>query len=212
MLHARYSITTSSASHLYGRYAGIYDLFFGLSLRRGRSQTIQRMNLHPGQKILELGIGTGLSIPLYPAGVKLTGIDLSSEMLRQAERRVSRSDLQNIQLFQMNAQKLEFGINTFDQCVAMYVASVTPNPVKMVREMKRVTKPGGRLFILNHFSRKNSWLSFFEKTLSSHARHFGFESLFYLDEFLLNAEIEDAAIIPIQPLGYWRLLEIKNKK
>jgi len=204
-------MSTASASQLYGRYAGFYDFFFRFSLP-GRAQTIRRMDPQPGERILEIGVGTGLSFPHYPAGVELTGIDLSIEMLLQAQQRVERSGRTNTQLFQMNAQQMDFADNRFDHSVAMYVASVTPNATAMVKEMQRVTKPGGHLYILNHFSRKGSWLHMAEKSLSIHAKRIGWEPLFYLDEFLSSARIENAKDIPIRPFGYWRLLEIENNK
>jgi phosphatidylethanolamine/phosphatidyl-N-methylethanolamine N-methyltransferase len=204
-------MSTASTSTLYGRHAAFYDLVFGLSLGPGRLQTLQRMAVQPGENVLEIGVGTGLSLSLYPPGTHLTGIDLSSQMLAQAQTRAAEKGIP-IDLFQMNAQQLEFKDNSFDKCVAMYVASVTPHPSEMVAEMKRVTKPGGHFYILNHFSRKGSWLTFFEKLLSSQAALIGFEPLFYLDDFIAATQLENPIDIPIRPLGYWRLLEVKNLK
>jgi phosphatidylethanolamine/phosphatidyl-N-methylethanolamine N-methyltransferase len=168
------------------------------------------MGLKSGDQVLEIGIGTGLSLPLYPRNVEVTGIDLTAEMLEQAQRRVDHLGLDNVRLHLMNAQKLDLPDNSFDKTIAMFVASVTPDSAAMVREMKRVTRPGGSIYILNHFSQKGSWMSFFEKALKPFAPLLGFEPLFYLDEFLKRTGMKGAEDIPIQPFGYWRLLCLKK--
>lgn len=170
------------------------------------------MELKSGHRVLEIGIGTGLSLPLYPPNVDVTGIDLTAEMLEQAQRRVDLLGLNNVQLHLMDAQKLKFPDQSFDKSIAMFVASVTPDPVAMIREMKRVTRPGGGIYILNHFSQKGSFMSLIEKALSPLAPVIGFEPLFYLDEFLDRAGMRGAADIPIQPFGYWRLLCLQKEK
>jgi phosphatidylethanolamine/phosphatidyl-N-methylethanolamine N-methyltransferase len=146
-----------------------------------------------------------------PADVEVTGIDLTAEMLEQAQRRVDHLGLDNVQLHLMDAQKLDFPDRSFDRSIAMFVASVTPDPVAMIREMKRVTRPGGGIYILNHFSQKGSFMSLIEKALSPLAPVIGFEPLFYLDDFVDRSGMRGAEDIPIQPFGYWRLLCFKNK-
>ncbi|HEY5038630.1 MAG TPA: class I SAM-dependent methyltransferase, partial [bacterium] len=202
----RIKMDTASVLSSYRRYARVY--VFGLN--PGRPEAIRRMELKSGHRVLELGIGTGLSLPLYPPNIDVTGIDLTAEMLERAQRRVNLLELNNVQLHLMDAQKLSFPDNSFDKSIAMFVASVTPDPVAMVREMKRVTRPGGGIYILNHFSRKGSFLSLIEKTLSPFAHVLGFEPLFYLDEFLDRAGMSESQDVPIQPFGYWRLLCLKK--
>ncbi|MGH7738744.1 MAG: class I SAM-dependent methyltransferase, partial [bacterium] len=146
----------------YRRYARIYVFH----VNPGRAKSVRRMNLKSGDQVLEIGIGTGLSLRLYPRDVSVTGIDLTAEMLEQAQRRVDLLGMDNVQLRLMDAQKLNFPDNSFDKTIAMFVASVTPDPVAMIREMKRVTRPGGSIYILNHFSQRGSFLSFLEKLLS----------------------------------------------
>jgi phosphatidylethanolamine/phosphatidyl-N-methylethanolamine N-methyltransferase len=196
----------------YRRYANFYNLFFGPSLGPGRVQTIHNMELKSGEQILEIGVGTGLSLELYPKDVKITGIDLSREMLEQAFRRVLKLGLSNVELKKMDAQHLEFADDSFDTSVAMYVASVVPDPAQMVREIVRVTKPGGKIYIVNHFSRRGSLISGVEKALSPLRPFLGFEPLFYLDDFLLRSGLKNVEDIPVKPFGYWRLLRIENKK
>lgn len=197
----------ASVLESYRRYARFY--VFGLN--PGRSKAVQRMELKSGNRVLEIGIGTGLSLPLYPPDVDVVGIDLTAEMLERARRRVDLLGLNNVQLHLMDAQNLDFQDHSFDKSIAMFVASVTPDPVAMIREMKRVTRPGGSIYILNHFSQKKSFLSLLEKALSPMSHLLGFEPLFYLDEFLDRTGMKGAEDVPIQPFGYWRLLCFKNK-
>ena len=197
----------SSVLSSYRFFSRVY--VFGLN--PGRSKAVKRMELKSGHQVLEIGIGTGLSLPLYPPDVTVTGIDLTAEMLEQAQRRVDHLGLDNVQLHLMDAQKLDFPDHSFDRSIAMFVASVTPDPVAMIREMKRVTRPGGGIYILNHFSQKGSFMSLIEKALSPLAPVIGFEPLFYLDDFVDRSGMRGAEDIPIQPFGYWRLLCFKNK-
>lgn len=169
------------------------------------------MGLKSGDRVLEIGIGTGLSLPLYPRNIDITGIDLTAEMLEQAQHRVDLLGLDNVRLHLMDAQKLRFPDRSFDKSIAMFVASVTPDPVAMIREMKRVTRGGGDLYILNHFSRKGSFSSRIEGALRPLAPLLGFEPLFYLDEFLDRSGMRGSRDIPIKPFGYWRLLHFKNR-
>jgi len=198
---------TTSVLSSYRRYAK----FYVFQLNPGRSLAVRQMGLKSGQRVLEIGIGTGLSLPFYPADIEVTGIDLTAEMLEQAQQRIDLLGLNNVQLYLMDAQSLLFQDHAFDKSIGMFVASVTPDPVAMVREMKRVTCPGGDIYILNHFSRKGSLSSVVEKALHPLAPLLGFEPLFYLDEFLDRTGLRGAVNIPIPPFGYWRLLCFKNK-
>jgi phosphatidylethanolamine/phosphatidyl-N-methylethanolamine N-methyltransferase len=189
-----------------------YSKFYIFGLNPGRSVAVKRMALEEGHEVLEIGIGTGMSLPLYPTNVDITGIDLTPEMLQQAQQRVDNLGLTNVELHLMDAQKLSFPNNSFDKSIAMFVASVMPDPVAMVKEMKRVTRPGGHIYILNHFSQKKSFMSLIEGALSPFAHQIGFEPLFYLDEFLEKNKMQGALDVPIQPFGYWRLLCFENLK
>src|SRR6266545_2875464 len=114
------------------------------------------MKCKPGESVLEVGVGTGLSLPLYPPSVKVTGIDVSPEMLERARALKERKGLNNVvALNYMDAEKMTFADSSFDKVVAMYVASVVPNAARLVQEMRRVCKPGGELWIVNHFRHAN---------------------------------------------------------
>jgi phosphatidylethanolamine/phosphatidyl-N-methylethanolamine N-methyltransferase len=194
----------------YRRVSRFYDLAFGATLGAGRREAMRRMQPRPGLKILEIGVGTGLSLPLYPAGVSITGIDLSGEMLRKAERRVAALGRSGVELRQMDARQLAFANEVFDVSVAMYVASVTPDPEVMVAEMRRVTRPGGEIYIVNHFSRKRGVMALIERGLSPLSSLLGFKPVFFLDEFQTRCGIDDCMVHPVPPFGYWLVLKIQN--
>ncbi len=142
-------------SEAYRRYAGQYDVFFGSVFQPGRKAIVDGLECGPGERILEVGVGTGLSLPLYPGNVTVTGIDISSDMLRQAQARKERAGLNNARLAVMDAEDMEFEDNSFDKVVAMYVDFVVPDPERLVDEMRRVCKRNGRIVFVNHFHSRN---------------------------------------------------------
>ena len=126
-----------------------------------------------GDKIIEVGVGTGISLPLYPRHCKVVGIDLTKKMLDQAERKKERHGLTHVELMEMDAERMTFDDDTFDHAVAAFVITVVPNPEKMVAEMKRVTKKGGTILIFNHFCSNNAFISWVEKSFLALVREMG---------------------------------------
>ena len=150
----------------YRRYARFYDVCFGAVFQPGRRAIVDRMDCGPGETILEVGVGTGLSLPLYPRDVSVVGIDISRHMLDQARVRQARCGRDNVaELMVMDAENMAFGDDSFDKVVAMYVASVVPDPRRLVDEMRRVCKSGGQIFMVNHFHSSNPVLGGFERLL-----------------------------------------------
>ncbi len=193
--------------------APIYWFVFGFSLEPARRRMMKQMAAKKGENVLEIGAGTGMTLRHYAQGVKITGIDLSADMLAVAQGRVLRSGRENVNLMLMNAQDLKFADNSFDKVIALFVATVVEDPQKMVREMRRVCKPGGDIWIVNHFSRKGTFLRFIERVLEPFAPMFGFNPLFDLDEFLKKNGLEDATLRPAQAWGYWQMIhQVKPKK
>jgi phosphatidylethanolamine/phosphatidyl-N-methylethanolamine N-methyltransferase len=136
---------------VYENIAWAYDAFFGPTLHPGRVQAIQRMAIGPRDRVLEVGVGTGINAALYPRSCSVTGIDFSGSMLEKARDRMARKGIRNMRLFEMDAADLKFPDDTFDIVYAPYVISVVPDPLAVVREMQRVCRPGGRVIVLNHF-------------------------------------------------------------
>src|SRR5689334_25339800 len=122
----------------YRLFSGSYDIVFGPVFHPGRKEAVRLANDRPGQRMLEVGVGTGLSLPYFRPDSQITGIDISAEMLEKARRRVERKQLRNGDaLHVMDAETLDFADNSFDPVLALYVASVVPDPARFAAEMRR---------------------------------------------------------------------------
>ncbi len=195
----------------YRRYARIYDVVFGPIFHPGRKVIIGALDCHAGDNILEVGVGTGLSLPLYPDDVKVTGIDVSAEMLTKAHERVEQEGLAHVDaVLEMDAEQMRFSDNSFDKVVAMYVVSVVPDPVQLVKEMARVCKPDGDIFIANHFRSNNPLLKLAENFLSPLSKLAGFRPDFDLDDFLQKTQLEVTEMHSVNLFGYWKVLRCRN--
>src|SRR3954470_6670777 len=181
-------------ARVYENIAWGSDLVFGPTLHAGRVDAIKRMGIKPGDRVLEVGGGTGINVDLYPADCAVTGIDLSSSMLEKARERVARRGVRNVRLLQMDAAGLKFADDSFDIVYAPYVISVAPDPVAVTREMRRVCRPGGRIVILNHFRSKNRVGAWLERIISPLTVHIGFKSDLDLPAFLAQAELKPQSI------------------
>src|SRR5207248_8548374 len=134
------------AIRTYRLFSGSYDFVFGPVFHPGRKEAVRLVNERPGQRILEVGVGTGLSLPYFRRDSRVTGVDISEEMLAKARRRVERQPLSHVDgLHVMDAEHLEFEDNSFDAVLALYVASVVPSPAAFAAEMRRVCIPGGTI-------------------------------------------------------------------
>jgi phosphatidylethanolamine/phosphatidyl-N-methylethanolamine N-methyltransferase len=196
----------------YRRYAQGYDLYFGALFQPGRRAVIRKMNCRPGDHVLEVGVGTGLSLPLYPRDVQVTGIDVSPEMLARAHARRERRRLEHVTLRRMDGERMEFPDDSFDKVAAMYVVSVAPDPVRLVDEMRRVCKPDGMLYIVNHFRHANPVVSACERLMAPFSRTMGFRPDFSLEDFLRETRLDVVERVPVNAFGYWTLLCARNNK
>src|SRR5512135_334501 len=140
----------ASVRAAYRRYAKIYDLVFGGVFAFGRSRALSLANRRGGQRVLEVGVGTGLSLSGHRTDNRVVGIDISPEMLAIARRRVERQRLSHVEaLLEMDAGQLDFPDSSFDVVVAMFVMTVVPDPQQVMSELKRVCKPGGHIYVVN---------------------------------------------------------------
>ncbi|CAN5879409.1 class I SAM-dependent methyltransferase [soil metagenome] len=191
---------------VYEKLAKVYDLTFGPTLHPGRLQAIQRMNIQPGERVLEVGVGTGINLALYPTDAAITGIDFSEPMLEKARERASRKDMRHTRLLQMDAADLKFADDSFDIVYAPYLISVVPDPIKVAQEMRRVCRPGGRIIILNHFLSANPLLSRVERLISPLTIHIGFTADLDLPAFLAQADLKPESIEKVNFPKIWSLV------
>ena len=145
--HAREALDADSVREAYRRWAGVYDLVFGGVSAFGRRRAVETVNRLAGPRVLEVGVGTGLALPLYRRDLQVVGIDLSREMLAKAHERVAEDKLSHVRgLVEMNAEEMAFEDGSFDIAVAMFTASVVPDARRLYAEMSRVVRPGGICF------------------------------------------------------------------
>jgi phosphatidylethanolamine/phosphatidyl-N-methylethanolamine N-methyltransferase len=191
----------------YRRWAPFYDATFGKLVEAGVKQTVARANMFEG-RLLEVGVGTGLALPHYANGLRVTGIDLSSDMLDLAKTRIAGKHALNIEaLLEMDATALEFPDGHFDIAVAMYVLTVVPDPAKVIHELARVTKPGGTILIANHFSVESGLRGIVEKKMSKHAAKLGWRPEFPVDTVLVSDKLRLVSLKQLKPWGFFTLLE-----
>jgi phosphatidylethanolamine/phosphatidyl-N-methylethanolamine N-methyltransferase len=166
------------------------------------------MDIQPGERVLEVGVGTGINLPLYPTNCSVTGIDFSGSMLEIARERAARKDIQNVRLLQMDAADLKFADGSFDIVYAPYLISVVPDPVRVAQEMRRVCRAGGRIIILNHFLSPNALLSRIERLISPFTIHIGFKADLDLPAFLAQADLQPQSIERVNYPRFWSLVTI----
>ena len=205
------SLDTASIQEAYRRWAGVYDSLFGAVSASARRRAIGAVNRLPGQDVLEVGVGTGLALPHYHSDKRITGIDLSVEMLRLARNRVARQGLHMVQaLHEMDAEATDFPDNSFDTAVAMFVASVVPNPRQLLAEMRRVVKPGGNILFVNHFAAPSGPRWWIERAMAPASRALGWHPDFSLEALFSPDDLAQATFTNAPPLGIFTLARLAN--
>jgi phosphatidylethanolamine/phosphatidyl-N-methylethanolamine N-methyltransferase len=196
----------------YELYAPVYDFIFNWIFAPGREAAIRYLAVKRGETILEVGIGTGLNLPLYPASCRLTGIDLSQEMLDKAVERAQKLAMPNVVLKVMDATSMDFGDNEFDKAVATYTISAVPDPVAVLREMRRVVKPGGTLVILNHFRSERRLSGHLEDLVAPVCTRLGWKSNLAMMPLLEQVGLTPEVVVKVNLFNGWRLVKCVNRK
>ena len=200
------SVENDFVEGVYEKLASVYDFTFGPTLHAGRLRAIQRMGIRPGDRVLEVGVGTAINAGLYPRDCIVTGIDLSDSMLEKARERVARKGIRNMRLLEMDAADMRFPDGAFDIVYAPYLISVVPDPITVAREMGRVCRPGGRIIFLNHFRSRNPLVASIERAISPFTVHIGFKSDLDLPAFLAQADLEPVSIEKVNIPRIWSLV------
>jgi phosphatidylethanolamine/phosphatidyl-N-methylethanolamine N-methyltransferase len=195
----------------YRRWAGIYDAVFGGVLLGARRRAVSLVNQLPGRDVLEVGVGTGLALPTYARDRRITGIDLSAEMLALAAKRVAALGLPNVKaLREMDAEATDFSDASFDIAVAMFVASVVPHPRKLMEEMRRVVRPGGHILFVTHFAAEKGPRWWIERAMAPASRALGWRPDFAMDALMTPEEIARCSTTPLPPFGIFTLVRVAN--
>jgi phosphatidylethanolamine/phosphatidyl-N-methylethanolamine N-methyltransferase len=200
------AVENDFVARVYEKLASVYDYTFGPTLHPGRVQAIERMGIQSGDRVLEVGVGTGINASLYPRDCSVTGVDLSDSMLEKARERVARKGIRNMRLLEMDAADLKFADGSFDIVYAPYLISVVPDPVAVAREMRRVCRSGGKIIFLNHFRSSNPVMAWGERAMSPLTVHIGFKSDLDLPAFLAQAELKPVSIEKVNIPRIWSLV------
>ena len=196
----------------YRRWAPVYDHTFGFVAAEGRKHSVEIINQRKG-RVLEVGVGTGLSLPTYGRHLEIVGIDLSPEMLEKARERVVAERLSNVTgLYEMDAGDLKFDDATFDTVVAMYVMTVVPDPEKVMRELSRVCRPGGEVLIVNHFSAEEGMRGWVERRMAPFADMLGWRPVFDVERVLVCKDLALLEKRGLRPFGLFTMMRFHKDK
>ena len=200
----------ASIVEAYRRWAGIYDTAFGRISSKGRLRAVALVNRLEGKDVLEVGVGTGLALPHYQSDKRITGIDLSAEMLRKARKRVRVGALTNVYaLHEMDAEATPFQDGSFDIAACMFVASVVPNPRRLLAEMRRLVRPGGDILLVNHFAAAKGPRWWLERAMAPASRALGWHPDFAMDAIFSAEDIARIETESVPPFGIFTLVRLR---
>jgi len=192
----------------YSRWARVYDLAFGPGMRHARRTGISMLRLGARARVLEVGVGTGLSLPFFPSDCRVYGVDISRKMLARAR---ARAEDPGRALIEGDVAHLPFPDGAFDGILAPYVVSAVPDPVAMLREIRRVGRPGARIVLLNHFASEHPFLAAVERAISpTTTKVLGFHADFDVGPLLREVGLEVSEAEKVPPFGYWRALRVER--
>lgn len=208
--HKRAVLDAGAVRDAYRRWAGVYDAVFGGVSSFGRKRAVAAVNRLAGTHVLEVGVGTGLALPLYRGEKRVVGVDLSREMLEKARERVAEERLLHVEgLAEMDAEHMAFRDDSFDIAVAMFTASVVPDARKLFAEMSRVVRPGGQLLFVNHFAATDGPRWWVERAMAPLSRVLGWHPDFALSD-LMGSEVEVESLESCPPAGLFTLVQVRN--
>ncbi len=201
-----------SIKKIYAGYSNVYDVLFKRFFYPRIKHAITYMDIRPGDRILDVGVGTGLSFSVFPRHCKVVGIDLSTEMLKKAREKIEKNGLNNIKLLGMDAMSIGFKDDSFDKVFISHVVSVVPDPYRVMSEVKRVCRKGGQVVIVNHFKSRNKLVETAEKIINPVCKKIGWRSDLCLNEFIDRAGLKVKRKYTLKKLDFWHILFTTNDK
>ena len=197
---------------IYDFHSIFYDATFGRLVKRRIARAISHMNFAATDRVLDLGIGTGVSLNYYPRRGRIVGIDLSPGMLREARKKIDERGLDHVELVQADALRLPFADDTFDHVFMSHVISVVSDPYRLVQETQRVAKRGARIVIVNHFQSTNRFIAMFEKWLCPLCTRLGWRSDLPLQELIRRTGVQVDYRYKLESIDLWETVVITNNK
>jgi phosphatidylethanolamine/phosphatidyl-N-methylethanolamine N-methyltransferase len=202
----------ASTRKIYDIHSMFYDATFGRLVKRRIERAIHHMNIADTDRVLDLGIGTGVSLNYYPQHARVTGVDLSAGMLRKAREKIRERELPHANVFQADALRLPFADDTFDHVFTSHVISVVSDPYRLVEEAQRVAKPGARIVMVNHFQSTNRFIAMLEKWLCPLCTQLGWRSDLALQDLVRRTGMEIDYRYQLASLDLWETVVITNNK
>ena len=199
-------------SKIYSEFSHLYDKIFSRFFCKRITSVITSLNIRPGAKVLEVGVGTGLSLAAYPTHCEVTGIDLAPEMLERAKQKAAENGWRHFRLLQMDALNLDFPDNAFDYVTSFHVISVVPDPVRMMQEIHRVCKPGGTVVIINHFRTTKPVLGALIGALDPLTRRLGWSASLRLSEAFDGVPVRIEKRFKTSPFSLFTVVLAQNQK
>jgi phosphatidylethanolamine/phosphatidyl-N-methylethanolamine N-methyltransferase len=203
--------TQAHQSKIYYELSHLYDLIFKRVFYPRIAAVIGSLNIEPGAQVLEVGVGTGLSLTAYPTHCQVTGIDLAPDMLEQAQEKIDQNGWRHLKVMEMDAMNLKFADNTFDYVMAFHVVSVVPDAERAMREMLRVSKPGSTVVIINHFRSRSRFLAALDTFMEPITRRLGWHTL-TLDEVVGSVPLDVARTYKTARRSLFTIVVGKNRK
>ncbi len=197
---------------IYSRYSSYYDNVFRYFFFPRIKIGLDRSNIKEGDRVIEVGVGTGISLPLYPDSCSVVGIDITRKMLEKAKEKKEKLGLTNVDLFELDAENIPFNDDSFDHAVAAFVVSVVPNPEKMMAEIKRVTKKDGDIVILNHFCSFHPLFSKIERFFSPLCEKWGWRSDISINLLSNHCNLKIREVFKKNRLDPWSIILATNNK
>jgi len=198
-------------SKLYYELSHLYDKLFTRVFSPRIERVIRSLDIEAGAQVLEVGAGTGLSFSAYPSHCQVTGIDLAPEMLEQAQEKIDRNAWRHLKVLEMDALNLKFADNTFDYVMAFHVVSVVPDVRRLMDEVLRVSKPGARIVVINHFRSRNRLLAAFDRLMEPATRRLGWHTL-SLEDVVAKAPVDVQRAFKMSPYSLFTILLATNRK
>jgi phosphatidylethanolamine/phosphatidyl-N-methylethanolamine N-methyltransferase len=197
---------------IYDFHSIFYDATFGRLVKRRIARAISHMNIRDTDRVLDLGIGTGVSLNYYPHRGHIVGVDLSAGMLRECRKKVRERELAHVDVFQADALRLPFADNTFDHVFISHVISVVSDPYKLVQEAQRVCKADARIVIVNHFQSTNRFIAMVEKWLCPLCTRLGWRSDLALQDLVRRTGVQIDYRYKLESIDLWETVVMSNNK
>ncbi len=193
-------------SKIYSQFSVLYDRIFTNVFSPRIARVVGSLDIEPESHVLEVGVGTGLSLSSYPSHCDVVGVDLAPDMLERAQRKIDENGWEHVELEQGDAQALHFPDDTFDYVTSFHVVSVVPDPASMIREMARVCRPGGRLVIINHFQSPRRGVASVVDRLDPITRRLGWRTTLSVSDLLDEVDLEDIQRFKTSPTSLFTVV------